>query len=286
MEAAAVAASMPWPQRREPAKLNAGIPRYNTTLRERAREKTAPHNGRVAATRRRPMTISRRETLQLSASALAGLSLAQLRASDAAAQASQPGGLVDTPLRNIQNLPLNADGSAPEHAPQAAGQIDGVLWRTKNQTPEGEYDYRKMRIKVDARGTAKLSGTLTFPDLEKLPRHSYVTLLQCGAAKPRGIVKWTGVRFSDFAKMVGAQSVAAYGRMMATDGYYLDEDMATLMHPQVVLAWLLNDQPIPPQHGAPLRLIVPFRYGARSIKAITDIQFTATSFAPAKPWPT
>src|SRR4051812_8014676 len=232
------------------------------------------------------MKISRRETMQLSASALAGLSLAQLRASDAAAQTSQPGGLADTPLRNIQKLPLNADGSAPEYMPQEAGQIDGVLWRTKNQTPEGEYDYRKMRIKVDARGTAKLSGTLTFPDLEKLPRHSYVTLLQCGAAKPRGVVKWTGVRFSDFAKMVGAQSFASYGRMMATDGYYLDEDMATLMHPQVVLAWLLNDQPIPPQHGAPLRLIVPFRYGARSIKAITDIQFTATSFAPAKPWPT
>jgi DMSO/TMAO reductase YedYZ molybdopterin-dependent catalytic subunit len=232
------------------------------------------------------MKISRRETMQLSASALAGLSLAQLRAPDAAAQVPQPDGLKDTPLRNIQKLPLNADGSAPEYMPQEAGQITGVLWRTKNQTPDGEYDYRKMRIKVDARGTAKLSGTLTFADLEKLPRHSYVTLLQCGAPTPRGIVKWTGVRFSDFAKMVGAQNFASYGRMMATDGYYLDEDMATLMHPQVVLAWLLNDQPIPPQHGAPLRLIVPFRYGARSIKAITDIQFTATSFTPAKPWPT
>jgi DMSO/TMAO reductase YedYZ molybdopterin-dependent catalytic subunit len=239
------------------------------------------------------MKMSRRETMQLSATALAGLSLAAIKSLEAAAQTppaqstpAQPGGLVDTQLRNISALPLKPDGSAPEYTPQEAGQIDGVLWRTRNQTPEGEYDYRKMKIKVDARGTAKLSGTLTFPDLEKLPRHSYVTLLQCGAAKPRGIVKWTGVRFSDFAKMVGAQSFASYGRMIGTDGYYLDDDMTTLMNPQVVLAWLLNDQPIPPQHGAPLRLIVPFRYGARSIKAITDIQFTATSFAPPKPWPT
>jgi len=225
--------------------------------------------------------------MQLSASALAGLALAQLRPSDAAAQATPapaPDKLVDAPLRNISKLPLNADGSAPEYMPQEAGQIDGVLWRTRNQTPPGEFDYNKMRIKVDARGTAKLSGMLMFSDLEKLPRHSYVTLLQCGAAKPRGIVKWTGVRFSDFATMVGAQTFASYSRMIGTDGYYLDEDMATLMHPQVVLAWLLNDQPIPPQHGAPLRLIVPFRYGARSIKAITDIQFTATSFPPLKPW--
>jgi len=112
--------------------------------------------------------------------------------------------------------------------------------------------------------TAKLSGTLTFPDLEKLPRHSYVTLLQCGAATPRGIVKWSGVRFSDLANMVGMQRFASYGRLIGSDGYYIDEDMATLMHPQVVLAWLLNDEPIPPQHGSPLRLIIPFRYGARS----------------------
>ena len=85
---------------------------------------------------------------------------------------------------------------------------------------------------------------------------------------------------------VGMQRFASYGRLIGSDGYYIDEDMATLMHPQVVLAWLLNDEPIPPQHGAPLRLIVPFRYGARSLKAITDIQFTATTFVPAKPWPT
>jgi len=61
--------------------------------------------------------------------------------------------------------------------------------------------------------------------------------------------------------------------------------MATLMHPQVMLAWQLNDGPIPPQNGAPLRLIVPFRYGARSLKAITGISFTATSFPPQKAWP-
>jgi len=226
--------------------------------------------------------------MQLSTTALAGASLGILTPRAAAAQGAppQPDGLVDTKLRGAAQLPLMPDGSAVEYTPQEAGTITGVLWRTKNQTPDIEFDYRKMKIKLDARGTAKLSGTLTFPDLEKLPRHSYVTLLQCGAATPRGIVKWSGVRFSDLANMVGMQRFASYGRLIGSDGYYIDEDMATLMHPQVVLAWLLNDEPIPPQHGSPLRLIIPFRYGARSLKAITDIQFTATTFAPAKPWPT
>ena len=233
------------------------------------------------------MKLSRRETMQFSAAAVAGLSLAGLKPEAAAAQAGpQPAGLVDTQLRNISTLPLKPDGSAVEYMPQEAGAITGVLWRTKNQTPDGEYDVRKMKVKIDARGTAKLSGTLTFDVLEKLPRHSYVVRLQCGAPMPRGTVKWTGVRFSDFAQAVGAQNFAHYGRLVGSDGYFIDEDMTTLMHPQVVLAWQLNDEPLPPQHGAPLRLIVPFRYGARSLKAIQEIQFTATTFTPPKPWPT
>ena len=226
--------------------------------------------------------------MQLSTTALAGLSLGALAPGEAAAQAAapQPGWPGRHQIADASRLPLMPDGSAVEYTPQEAGTITGVLWRTKNQTPDIEFDYRKMKIKLDARGTAKLSGTLTFGDLEKLPRHSYVTLLQCGAPTPHGIVKWTGVRFSDFAQAMGAQSFAYYGRLVGSDGYFIDEDMKTLMHPQVILAWLLNDEPIPPQHGAPLRLIVPFRYGARSLKAITEISFTATSFAPPKPWPT
>jgi DMSO/TMAO reductase YedYZ molybdopterin-dependent catalytic subunit len=232
------------------------------------------------------MRMSRRESMQLSAAALAGLSLAGLGPEELAAQAAQPDGLVDANLRQISTLPLNPDGSAVEYTPQEAGVITGVLWRTKNQTPAGEYDASKMKIKIDGRGTSKLTGILTLDVLEKLPRHSYVVRLQCGAPNPRGTVKWTGVRFSDFAQAVGAQSFAHYVRLVGSDAYFIDEDMTTLMHPQVVLAWQLNDAPIPPQHGAPLRLVVPFRYGARSLKAITEIQFTATSFTPPKPWPT
>jgi DMSO/TMAO reductase YedYZ molybdopterin-dependent catalytic subunit len=229
--------------------------------------------------------LSRRETIQISAGAVAAISLAAIRPTPAAAQSAptaQPDSLVDTKLRTIASLPLNPDGSAPEHSEADIKMLEGVFWKTKG-TPDIEFDYNKMKIKVDARGTANLAGTLRFSDLEKLPRHSQITLLQCGAPKPTGIVKWTGVRFSDFAKMLQAQDFAAYGRFVSSDGYVIDEDIKTLMHPQVMLAWMINDRPIPPEHGAPLRLVVPFRYGARSLKAITEIQLTATSFPPPLP---
>jgi len=232
------------------------------------------------------MKLSRRETMQFSATAAAVLSFGAVRSLEAAAQpaAPPPDGLVETRLRNIAPLPLLPDGSAPEYGPGDVGTIEGVLWKTPD-TPDIDFDYRRLRINLDGRGTAGLSGTLTFADLEKLPRHSQITLLQCGAPVPRGIVKWTGVRFSDFAQSIRMQNFASYARFVGSDGYFIDEDVKTLLHPQVMLAWLMNDEPIPPQNGAPLRLVVPFRYGARSMKAITGIQFTATSFPPAAPWP-
>lgn len=230
------------------------------------------------------MRMSRRDAMRMSATTLAGLSLGQMKPDQllgqAAPQQPWPDQLVERPVREIATLPLNPDGTAPEHTPKEAGTIsEPTLWRyTSGQPPQIEFDYRKLKIKVDARGTARLSGTLAFKDLESLPRHSYVVLLQCGAPNPRGIVKWTGVRFKDFADMLGVRPFAHYCRVVASDRYWVEEDIKTMMHPQVMLAWLLNDEPIPPKHGAPLRLIIPFRFGARSIKAVTEIYFTSTSF--------
>jgi DMSO/TMAO reductase YedYZ molybdopterin-dependent catalytic subunit len=242
--------------------------------------------------------LTRRDALALSGTTLAGLTISGLVAQELGAQTPPtgqtaqewPATLVDRPRREgfPANLPLNADGSAVEHPESGAGPIQegtNPFWRTPDRTPPViEYDYRKMAIKVDTRGLAKLGGTLHFSDLEKLPRVSHTFLLQCGAAVPRGVVKWTGVRFSDFADMLGVVPGTHYARFVASDRFYVDEDMETLRHPQVMLAWLMNDAPISAHHGAPLRLIIPFRYGNRSLKAIQEITF-ATPGLPVAPLP-
>src|SRR5262249_47199655 len=124
------------------------------------------------------MNVSRRESLQFSATAVAALALAAARPTEAQAQAAaapQPDALVDTRLRTIVPLPVQPDGSAVEYSQAETGPIDGVLWKTKG-TPDAEFDFRKMKIKLDGRGTTKLSGTLKFDDLEKMPRRSQITL--------------------------------------------------------------------------------------------------------------
>ncbi len=228
------------------------------------------------------MTISRRHAIAVSGSALAGLTVGGLDPSKLAAQAARANQEFPDRLETVEprgtfpvDLPLNPDGSAPIHPDSEAGPIEGrLMWQTSDRTaPEIEYDYTKLAVGVDTGGLGTKRGTLRFSDLVALPQISNTTLMQCGAPTPSGIVKWTGVRFDDFADMIGLVPGAHYCRITASDGHYVDESVAELRHPQVLLAWLMNDEPIPPQHGAPLRLVVPFRYGNRSIKAITDMIF-------------
>ena len=101
------------------------------------------------------MAITRRDAIVISGSTLASLSLgalsrdgvhAQAPAQQPAAQPPWPDSLVERPLRQgfPAPLPLNPDGSAPEHPASAAGPItDPLMWRTPNrQAPEIEYDYQ------------------------------------------------------------------------------------------------------------------------------------------------
>jgi DMSO/TMAO reductase YedYZ molybdopterin-dependent catalytic subunit len=233
------------------------------------------------------MSITRRDAIKISGSTLAGLSLTGLTPDELVPQAAPaqefPQSLVESQVRDWADLPLNPDGSAPVHPETAAGAIRGrLMWRAgegraAGVTPPGEADYTLMRIRVDPRGNARLRGTMTYADLEKLPRFSQTTLLQCGTPEPTGVVKWTGVRFSDFCNMIGLSNEAHYARFIAVDRHYVDEPVHVLKHPQVMLAWMMNDQPLSLDHGAPLRLIIPFRYGNRNIKAITDILFGTPS---------
>jgi DMSO/TMAO reductase YedYZ molybdopterin-dependent catalytic subunit len=50
--------------------------------------------------------------------------------------------------------------------------------------------------------------------------------------------------------------------------------MPSAMHPQTLLAFELNDKPLPIQHGSPLRLIIPVKYGIKNLKRIGTISFS------------
>ena len=55
---------------------------------------------------------------------------------------------------------------------------------------------------------------------------------------------------------------------------YVGLDMASALHPQTLLCYEINGEPLSLEHGAPLRLVTPVKYGLKSIKRIGTMTFT------------
>ncbi len=111
------------------------------------------------------------------------------------------------------------------------------------------------------------------------------------------VIPWNGFELADLLNMVGVQDRAKYvafetayrpDEMPGTqfpvlewpyrEGLRLDE----AMHPLTIMATGIYDRPIPNQNGAPLRLVVPWKYGFKSIKSIVKI--TVTEDEPPTSW--
>ena len=50
--------------------------------------------------------------------------------------------------------------------------------------------------------------------------------------------------------------------------------MASALHPQTLLCYEMDGRPLTPEHGAPLRLVIPVKYGIKNLKQIGTIRFT------------
>jgi DMSO/TMAO reductase YedYZ molybdopterin-dependent catalytic subunit len=102
---------------------------------------------------------------------------------------------------------------------------------------------------------------------------------------------WGGLGFADFLKAFPPRPDARWARLDSAvnldssgnpDPYYVSIDLPTARHPQALLATHLSGRPLPVEHGAPLRLLVPMKLGLKNIKAITSITYSAEE--PADYW--
>jgi DMSO/TMAO reductase YedYZ molybdopterin-dependent catalytic subunit len=135
--------------------------------------------------------------------------------------------------------------------------VDAAAWRLRVEGP-------------DRRETA----VLTLDDVKNLPRHEMVTELKCVEGWSE-VVRWAGARFSDFAaRYARATPDFPYVGLRTPNGdYYVGLDRASALHPQTLLCYEMHGAPLTPEHGAPLRLAIPLKYGVKSIKRIGTVRF-------------
>lgn len=117
---------------------------------------------------------------------------------------------------------------------------------------------------------------LTLADLQKLPKTEVIFNFKCIEGWSQ-VSHWGGVKFSDFIKAYHLEKQAAknYIGLVTPDGqYYVGIDMESAMQPQTLLCYEMNEMPLPIDQGYPLRLIIPVKYGIKSLKRIGDLSFS------------
>ncbi|EEF59652.1 molybdopterin-dependent oxidoreductase [Pedosphaera parvula] len=112
-------------------------------------------------------------------------------------------------------------------------------------------------------------------DLKTLPSVNQVTPLNCIEGWTT-VARWTGIRLADFVdKFYPAARKYAYASLATPDGqYYVGLDAPSAFHPQTLLCYEINGEPLTVSHGAPLRLLIPTKYGIKNLKRIGTIHFT------------
>ncbi len=143
----------------------------------------------------------------------------------------------------------------------------------------GEFDATSWRLAVGGLANRSDDLILTLDDIKQLPRTEMTTEFKCIEGWST-IVNWAGIRFSDLVAKVmpeiSLDKLPAYVSMTTPDkNYFVGWDIESIMHPQTLLAFEMNGEPLPPEHGAPLRLASPTKYGIKQIKRIGRIEFTA-----------
>ncbi len=144
-------------------------------------------------------------------------------------------------------------------------------------------------------GDLNTPTSLSLDDLRKMPSTSITAVLECagngraffdppvaGIQWTKGAIgnaRWTGVRMADVLKRAGVQGTGKFVIMNAADrpvgtmpDFIRQLPIEKAMHPDTLLAYDMNGQPLPPLHGFPLRVIAPGWEGAYAVKWLTSLR--------------
>jgi DMSO/TMAO reductase YedYZ molybdopterin-dependent catalytic subunit len=124
-------------------------------------------------------------------------------------------------------------------------------------------------------GLVRTPLELSLAELMAMPRRSYTVKHHCVEGWT-AVASWHGVPFAALAERCRPLPAARYARFDSFDaGYSNGWDLASAMHPQTILAYGMNDAPLPAAHGAPLRLYAPIKLGYKLTKYLLAVTFTA-----------
>ncbi len=124
-------------------------------------------------------------------------------------------------------------------------------------------------------GLVEEDVSFTWEEFNALPQTTVTSDVHCVTAWSKLDNEWRGVAFRDLMERVRPKPEAQYVMVHSYGGYTTNLPLADLTEDKVLLAHSHNGQPLTPDHGAPLRLVVPHLYFWKSAKWVRGLVFMA-----------
>jgi hypothetical protein len=130
------------------------------------------------------------------------------------------------------------------------------------------------RYQLKIHGLVEKAQAFSVAELRHLPQESQNSRMKCVQCWSSRTV-WGGFRFGHLVELAKPLKTARAVRLNCADKWYEYFSIEDLLKPGVLLTLDMAGKPLADRHGAPLRLIDPARYGYKSAKLITSIEFVA-----------
>jgi DMSO/TMAO reductase YedYZ molybdopterin-dependent catalytic subunit len=131
--------------------------------------------------------------------------------------------------------------------------------------------------KLYVHGMVQQERTLTLGDVRQFPKVEATRTLECignpVGGSLIGNVTWGGFEAAALWDEVGILPQATRARFEAEDDYQTSVELKWLTQPGTLLVYELNGEPLPPEHGYPVRILMPGLYGQKMPKWIREIEF-------------
>ena len=143
-----------------------------------------------------------------------------------------------------------------------------IMW----YVPVRPIDPASYRLKIT--GLVEKPQALTLEQLRRLPQESQNSRLKCVQCWSSR-AKWGGFRFGHLMEGVKPLKSAKAIRIDCADKWYEYLSLEEVLSPRVLCCLDMEGKPLTNRHGAPLRFIDPSKYGYKSAKLVTSIEFVA-----------
>jgi DMSO/TMAO reductase YedYZ molybdopterin-dependent catalytic subunit len=167
--------------------------------------------------------------------------------------------------RKTESFPVLSKGSTPKVDDDWTFSVTGAIDESRSDSSANQNAKRSGDVDEAREFTAEEFRDLA-PETQNQDFH-------CVTGWSKFDCEFTGLPFPDLADAVGVHDDATHVMFHAHDGYTTDLTLAECDRREVMFVWAFDGEPLPAEHGGPLRVVTPHKYAYKGAKWVSGVEF-------------